>query len=96
MIVIKVDKLEDFVSFLNRRLGNEIFYEFANSTADMGTRAILCYLAKIDGITVLYQGEITFPNVRDHAAIKKKLDEFEFEDIHLVAGKVREIVMSIS
>ena len=96
MIIIKVDNLEDFVSFLNRRLGNEIFYEFTDSRADMGTRAILCYLAKIDGVTVIYQGELNFPNVRDKTAIQKKLDEFEFEDIRLVSGKIREIVMSIS
>jgi len=62
----------------------------------MGTRAILCFLGKIDGITVLYQGELNFPNIRDLAAIKKKLDEFEFGDIRLVSGKIREIVMSIS
>ena len=98
MIICKVDKLDDFVSFLTRRLGNEIFYEFADSTADMGmgTRAILCFLAKLDGITVLYQGELNFPNIRDQAAIKKKLDEFEWGDIRLVSGKIREIVMSIS
>lgn len=101
MIIIKVDKLDDFVSFLTRRLENEIFYEFADSTGDMGTRAILCFLGKIDGITVLYQGELNFPNIRDQAAIKKKLDEFEWGDsnsgkIRLVSGKIREIVMSIS
>ncbi len=96
MIIIKVEKIDDFVSFLNRRLGNEIFYEFTDSTGDMGTRAILGFLAKIDGITVLYQGELNFPNIRDQTAIKKKLDEFEFGDIRLISGKIREIVMSIS
>lgn len=95
VIIIKIDKIEDFVTFLDRRLGNEIFYE-TGPTADLGTRAILCYLAKIDGITVIYQGELTFPNVRDDVAIKKKLDEFKFENIRLIPGKIREIVMSIS
>jgi hypothetical protein len=91
-----VDNLGDFVSFLNRRIGNEIFFEFTDSSADMGTRAILSYLAKIDNLTVVYQGELNFPNVRDVKAIKKKLDEFEFGDIRLISGKIREIVMSIS
>jgi len=31
MIIIKVEKVEDFVSFLDRRLGNEILYEFMDS-----------------------------------------------------------------
>lgn len=94
MIIVKVDNLEDFVSFLNRRVGNEIFFEFAEAGGD--TRVILCFLAKIDGIIAIYQGELNFPNIRDQAAIKKKLDEFEFGDIRLISGKIREIVMSIS
>ncbi len=95
MIIIKVDKIEDFVSFLNNRIGNEIFYEMGPNS-DLGTRVILCYLAKIDGLTAIYQGELTFPNIRDETAIKKKLDEFKFENIRLIPGKIREIVMSIS
>jgi len=62
----------------------------------MGTRAILCFLAKLDGLTVIYQGELDFPGVRDQAAIRKKLNEFEFGDIRLISGAIREIVMSIS
>lgn len=96
MIIIKVDNIEDFASFLNRRMGNEIFYEFLDNTTELGTRAVLSFLAKIDGITVIYQGELNFPKVRDIDAIRKKLNEFEFGDIRLISGKIREIVMSIS
>ncbi|HUX98593.1 MAG TPA: hypothetical protein VMV49_03510 [Candidatus Deferrimicrobium sp.] len=96
MIIIRVEKVEDFVSFLNRRLGNEIFYEFNESSAEIGTNVILYYLAKIDVINVVYQVELFFPKVRDKELIKKKLDEFEFGDIRLIPGKIREIYMSIS
>ncbi|MHA1266291.1 MAG: hypothetical protein ACTSRS_13745 [Candidatus Helarchaeota archaeon] len=96
MIIIKVEKIEDFISFLNRRIGNEIFYEFADSTEPYGTRAILCYLAKVDGLTLVYQSELNFPGIRDVNAIKEKLNKFEFGDIRLISGKIREIIMSIS
>ena len=96
MIIIKVEKIDDFVSFLNRRLGDEIFYEFLETGGNLDTTAILYFLAKIDTLNVIYQVELTFPKVRDKAAIKKKLDEFEFGDIKLIPGKLREIYMSIS
>lgn len=96
MIIIKVEKVEDFVSFLNRRIGDEIFYEFIDSEASLGTRVVLYYLARIDTLNVMYQVEIFFPKIKDKAAIQKKLDEFHFGDIKLIPGKLREIYMSIS
>jgi hypothetical protein len=96
MIIIKVEKVEDFVSFLDRRLGNEILYEFVDSGDPMGTTVILYYLAKIDPLNVIYQVDLFFPKIRDKNEIKKKLDEFQFGQIRLVPGKLREIFMSIS
>ena len=74
MIIIKVEKVEDFVSFLDRRLGNEIIYEFLDSGDPMGTTVILYYLAKIDPLNVIYQVDLFFPKIREKEAIKKKLD----------------------
>jgi len=91
-----VEKLDDFVSFLNRRLSDEILYEFLDRGANLGSTVILYFLAKIDTLNVIYQVELNFPKVRDKAMIKKKLDEFEFGEIRLVPGKLREIYMSIS
>ncbi|MFX1293658.1 MAG: hypothetical protein ACFFD2_02190 [Promethearchaeota archaeon] len=96
MIIIKIEKLEDFVSFLNRRLGDEIFYEFVSSDANLNTKVLLYYLAKIDTLNVIYQVELKFPMIRNKDIIKKKLDEFEFGAIKLIPGKLREIYMSIS
>lgn len=96
MIIIKVENIEDFVSFLNRRLGDEIFFEFIDIGTNLNIKVVLYYLAKIDTLNVIYQMELNFPKVRDKAAIKKKLDEFEFGDIKLIPGKLREIYMSIS
>ena len=96
MIIIRVEKLEDFVSFLNRRLTDEIIYEFLDTGANLDTMVILYFLAKIDTLNVIYQVELNFPKVRDKNAIKKKLDAFEFGDIKLIPGKLREIYMSIS
>ncbi len=96
MIIIKVEKVEDFVSFLDRRLGDEIFYEFLDTGGNLDTIVVLYYLARIDTLNVIYQVELKFPKVRDREAIKKKLDEFEFGNIRLIPGKLREIYMSIS
>jgi len=96
MIIIKLEKVDDFVAFLDRRIGNEIFYEFSDSGDPLGTTAFLYYLAKLDGLTVIYQVDLFFPKVHDKTEIKKKLDEFEFGQIRLVPGKLREIIMSIS
>jgi len=96
MIIIKVEKVEDFVSFLDRRLGDEIFYEFLDTGENLDTIVVLYYLARIDTLNVIYQVELKFPKVRDREAIKKKLDEFEFGNIRLIPGKLREIYMSIS
>ncbi len=96
MIIIKVEKVEDFVSFLDRRLGNEILYEFVESGDPMGTTVILYYLAKIEPLNVIYQVDLFFPKVHEKNEIKKKLDEFQFGQIRLIPGKLREIFMSIS
>lgn len=96
MIIIKLEKVDDFVAFLDRRIGNEIFYEFSDSGDPLGTTAFLYYLAKIDVLTVVYQVDLFFPKIREKDEIKKKLDEFEFGQIRLVPGKLREILMSIS
>lgn len=96
MIIIKVEKVEDFVSFLDRRLGNEILYEFVDSGDPMGTTVVLYYLAKIDPLNVIYQVDLFFPKIREKDQIAKKLGEFQFGQIRLVPGKLREIFMSIS
>jgi len=96
MIIIKVEKVDDFVAFLDRRIGNEVFYEFSDSNEPLGTTVFLYYLAKIDNLTVIYQVDLFFPKIHDKTEIQKKLDQFEFGQIRLIPGKIREILMSIS
>ena len=96
MIIIRLEKIDDFVSFLNRRIGDEILYEFVENPSNLGSCVILYYLARIDTLNVIYQMELEFPNVRDREAIKQKLNEIEFGEIRLIPGRLREVYFSIS
>ena len=60
MIVIFVDDIENFLQFINKRVMNEIFYDFSEikSQTDLLTQnnieIILHLLAKIENNLILY------------------------------------------
>ena len=108
MIVITIDDIETFVSFLDRRLANEIFYEIKNIskendlTSEISIELILHFLAKIDDHLVLYgtQLKILKPSNSniDHEAINELKRVFGKVDpsILLIKGKIKEIFLSYS
>jgi hypothetical protein len=91
---------------LERRLTNEIFYEFKEKKAnvDLSTEieVILHFLAKIDNSIVLYETKQTISkpkNINIDDEVKNSLQNlFNQVDpsIILIKGKIREIFLSYS
>ncbi|GAG78704.1 unnamed protein product [marine sediment metagenome] len=107
MIVIFCDNIDDFVLFLEKRVLDEIFYEFKEITSDtldskINVEIILHFLAKIDNTMTLYetkQNLIKSPNsdidkevVNTLQKIFNKVDS----SLSLIKGKIREIYLSYS
>ena len=108
MIVIFIDDIENFLSFLDKRIMNEVFYEFKeikNDTdllLDNKIEIILHFLAKAKETLVLYETKqiITKPinsnndsNVID--TLQKVFDKVD-ASIRFIKGKIREIFLSYS
>ena len=98
--------MEDFLNFLDRRIMNEIFYEFkevpVNHSEKFSIEIILHFLAKSEGSLILYETKQLITK-----SPKSKLDELVVEvlqeifkkvdtAITLVKGKIREIFLSYS
>ncbi len=107
MIVIFCDNIDDFVLFLEKRVLDEIFYEFKEITSDtldskINVEIILHFLAKIDTTMILYetkQNLIRSPSsdidkevVNTLQKIFNKVDS----SLSLIKGKIREIYLSYS
>ncbi len=64
MIVIFVDNIEDFVSFLEKRVMNEVFYEFKeiklnnDLSSKVKVELILTFLSKVGEFIVLYETKL--------------------------------------
>ena len=110
MIVIFVDNIEDFVSFLNKRVMNEVFYETKHSkpnndlSSDVKTELILHYLSKVEEFLILFETKIDISHSRDMKTGEGQniIDELQKiitqvdSSIRLVKGKIREIYLSFS
>lgn len=108
MIVIFVDKLENFIEFFKKRLMDEIFYEIKESKNHSDIKnedqyeIIMHFLAKVDQNTILYETKQTITKTIntsiDKAVINLLQDNFNQIDnsIKLVKGKIREIFLSYS
>lgn len=107
MIVIFCDNIDDFVLFLEKRVLDEIFYEFKEITSDtldskINVEIILHFLAKIETTMILYetkQNLIRSPSsdidkevVNTLQKIFNKVDS----SLSLIKGKIREIYLSYS
>jgi hypothetical protein len=107
LIVIFCDNIDDFVLFLEKRVLDEIFYEFKEITSDtldskINVEIILHFLAKIDTTMILYetkQNLIRSPSsdidkevVNTLQKIFNKVDS----SLSLIKGKIREIYLSYS
>ncbi|MGV9197634.1 MAG: hypothetical protein ACOC44_07305 [Promethearchaeia archaeon] len=107
MIVIFIDDIEDFVQFLDRRVMDEIFYEFKELKGkDLSNKVkveiILHFLAKVDDYMILYETMLDFKRSQksdlDQEVIKVMKQAFSQYDnkISLIKGKIREIFLSYS
>ncbi|MFX0056870.1 MAG: hypothetical protein ACFE85_00975 [Candidatus Hodarchaeota archaeon] len=108
MIVIFVDNIENFLTFLERRVMNEIFYEFkeTKNNIDLSTgfkiEIILHFLAKINNSLILYETKQTISRPQnvdiDEEVIEtlQKLFSQVDSSINLIKGKIREIFLSYS
>ncbi|MBD3255996.1 MAG: hypothetical protein GF383_12950 [Candidatus Lokiarchaeota archaeon] len=109
MIVVFIDKLEDFVSFLDRRLMDEVFYEFKEGkTYELTSRKendiILHFLSKVEEYIVLYETSVNYykegkKGTQDEEKFINELQNIfrKVENsIILVKGKIREIYLSYS
>ncbi len=100
MIVVTLDELEDFITILERRISEYIFFEFIRCEFD-GLRVLLNYLGALGNQTVvLFQTNLDFPGIKDKKAVIQKIKEMDIDKLQLnlkfIPGTVREIYLSIS
>lgn len=107
MIVIFCDDIDDFISFLEKRVMQEIFYEFKVITSDtlvskVNIEIVLHFLAKVESSLILYETKQTIIkaqniNIDEEVveALKKIFQEVD-PSLSLVKGKIREIFLSFS
>ena len=101
-----MDDIENFLSFLDRRIMNEIFYEFKEIKGDQaGTHSIeiiLHFLGKTEGNLILYETKQLITNTTkvdlnvQVVEILQKIFKQVESTITLVKGKIREIFLSYS
>ncbi len=100
-----IDNLEDFLNFLGKRLIDEVFYEYKESTSselsNLGNvEIILHFLSKIENSIVLYETKVLLDNLNttniDKQVFAKLKDVFNKFEIKLIKGKIREIFLSYS
>ena len=110
MIVIFVDNIEDFVTFLNKRVMNEVFYELKRSksnddlSSDVKIELILHFLSKVEEFMVLFETKIDISKAKHPTSnegqeiiveLQKIFNQVD-SSISLVKGKIREIYLSFS
>jgi len=108
LIVIFIDNIENFLSFLDKRIMDEVFYEFkeikneTDFSINIKIEIILHFLAKAGETLVLYETKQTIPkpvnsdsdsNVVD--TLQKIFDQVD-TSLKLMKGKIREIFLSYS
>lgn len=111
MIVIFVDNIENFVSFLSTRVMNEIFYEIKeikshnqDLSSEVDFEIILNFLSKVQEFLVLYETKVNLsksesPKLENSENLIKELQKIFTKvdpSISLVKGKIREIYLSFS
>ena len=110
MIVIFVDNIEDFVTFLNKRVMNEVFYELKRSksnddlSSDVKIQLILHFLSKVEEFMVLFETKVDISKSKHSTSnegqeiiveLQKIFNQVD-SSISLVKGKIREIYLSFS
>ncbi|MHA2287452.1 MAG: hypothetical protein ACXABG_01570 [Promethearchaeota archaeon] len=108
MIVIFIDNIENFLSFLEKRIMDEVFYEFKeikneiDLSLSIEIEIILHFLAKAGDTLILYETRQTIPKQvnsdNDSTVIDTLQKIFDKIDVslRLIKGKIREIFLSYS
>ena len=108
MIVIFIDNIDSFLLFLEKRIMNEIFYEYKeiknqiNLSSEVKIEIILHFLSKIEEYIILFETKIDFTKksnsnfdediITELQKIFNKVDS----SLSLVKGKIREIFLSFT
>ena len=108
MIVIFIDNIENFLSFLDKRIMDQVFYEFKeikdekDLSKEIKIEVILHYLAKIGDTLILYETkqkiskEINSNSDMDVINTLQNIFDKADTSLKLVKGKIREIFLSYS
>jgi len=108
MIVIFIDNIENFLSFLDKRIMDQVFYEFkeikdeTDLSKEIKSEIVLHYLAKIGDTLILYETKQKISKVINSDgdldvinSLQKIFDKVD-TSLKLVKGKIREIFLSYS
>lgn len=108
MIVIFIDNIENFLSFLEKRIMDEVFYEFkeikteTDLSLNVKIEIILHFLAKVGETLILYETRQTIPKQVNSdndsiviSTLQKIFDQIDIS-LKLIKGKIREIFLSYS
>ncbi|MHA1579800.1 MAG: hypothetical protein ACTSUQ_09255 [Candidatus Freyarchaeota archaeon] len=96
MIFLRVERLEDFIYLLNRRVGDEVYIEIDSGNCEFSKKQKIClsFFGKIDQLMVLHQ--IIIETKKSAEEIKRGLKEtFSKYRVRLIEGRIREIMLSL-
>ena len=110
MIVIYIDDIENFVSFLDKRVMNEVFYEIKQSksnndlSSEIQTELIIHFLSKVEEFIVLFETKVALSKTDNSYSENSQKIITELQNIFrqvdssitLMKGKIREIYLSYS
>ncbi len=108
MIVIFCDNIDDFILFLEKRIMDEIFYEFKEikNQEDLLNEGygeiLLHFLAKVSDTLILYETKQNLTKTQNSAKDEelvitlKKIFNGVDPSLKFIKGKIREIFLSYS
>jgi len=108
LIVIFCDNIDDFITFLEKRIMNEIFYEIKevknhiNLSSNVIAEIILHFLAKVSDTLILYETKQSLTksnnpnNEKEVIQTLKKVFHGVDPSLSLIRGKIREVFISYS
>ena len=108
MIVIFCDNIDDFITFLEKRIMNEIFYEIKevknhiNLSSNVIAEIIFHFLAKVSDTLILYETKQSLTksnnpnNEKEVIQTLKKVFHGVDPSLSLIRGKIREVFISYS
>ncbi len=95
MIVIFCDTIDDFITFIDKRIMDEIFYEMRESEKEI----VLHFLAKVSDTLILYETKQNITKATNNKEVITSLITILTQvdpALKLVKGKIREIFLSYS